>query len=228
LHSCLDQPNSYEDTQHVREGDSIRLKVISTLDVKPTQVRLIHNGSPVDTKKRPNMTVDRVAPGTYNVSILNVRVADSGRYEYQVEGAPTPKHLVTLYVEPRQVKEKMLHLPQTTFNAGETVLFKVDFDEHDNINETPKWYRNEMQIPIGGNQRHKQTTDLRNRTHTFEIHNLQPEDSGSYEMRTSQLIVKTPEIKVIPKAKVDEVVPEDVSRQSSVTINMNKHQEQPL
>lgn len=224
----LDQPNSHEDVQHVREGDSIRLKVTSTHDIQPGQFRLLHNGYPVDTKKRPSVTVDRVAPGTYTVSLLNVQVLDSGRYEYQVEGSPTPKHLVTIYVEPRQVKEKTLHLPQTTFTVGESILFKVDFDEHDNVNETPKWYRNEMSIPIGGDQRHKQTTDLRNRTHTFEIHNLQPEDSGMYEMHTARMRVKTPEIKVIPRAPVEEFAPEEVNRQSSITINMNKQTEQPL
>ncbi|CAF1579934.1 unnamed protein product, partial [Adineta steineri] len=155
--------------------------------------------------------------------------SDSGRYEYQVEGAPEPKHLVTLYVEPRQVKEKILHLPQTTFNIGESILMKIDFDENDYIAETPKWYRNEMLIPIGNNTpRHKQITDLTNRTHTFEIFNLQVEDTGVYEMRTSHLTVKTPEIKIIPKQKEEEIIPEQVSRQSSITIDMNKHKEQPL
>jgi len=111
---------------------------------------------------------------------------------------------------------------------GESILFKIDFDEDDQINETPKWYRNEMLIPIGKNQRHNQTTDLVNRTHTFQINNLQLEDSGAYEMRTSHLTVKTPEIRVIPKPMVEEIVPEQINRQSSITIDMNKHKEQPL
>jgi hypothetical protein len=134
-------------------------------------------------KRRSSVVVNRVSPGTYNVSLLNLRVEDSGQYAYEVEGAPEPKHLVTLYVEPRQTKEKILHLPQTTFNVGESILFKIDFDENDQINETPKWYRNEMLIPIDTSQRHKQTIDRVNRTQTFEIYNLQLEDSGVYEMR---------------------------------------------
>jgi hypothetical protein len=85
-----------------------------------------------------------------------------------------------------------------------------------------------MLIPIGKNQRHNQTTDLVNRTHTFQINNLQLEDSGAYEMRTSHLIVKTPEIKVIPKLMTEEIVQEQINRQSSITIDMNKHKEQPL
>ncbi|CAF5155679.1 unnamed protein product, partial [Rotaria magnacalcarata] len=224
------EPTSRENTQRVQEGDSIQLKVVSTLDVKPNQFRLIHDGAPVDMKKRSSIVIDRVSPGTYAVSLLNLRVSDSGLYEYQIEGAPTPKHLVTLYVEPRQVKEKVLDLPQTTFNVGESILFKVDFDEHDQINETPKWYKNEMCISMNASPRHKQTTDHINRTHTFEIYNLQLEDSGVYEMRTPNLSVKTPEIKIIPqqgpKPTEEEVRPQEVVRQSSVTIDMKKPQEQ--
>ncbi len=190
---------------------------------------MIHDGAPIDTRRRSSIVVNHVSPGTYNVSLLNLHVSDSGRYEYEVEGAPEPKHLVTLYVEPRQPKEKILNLPQTTFNVGESILFKIDFDENDQINETPKWYRNEMLIPIDTSQRHKQTIDRVNRTQTFEIYNLQLEDRGVYEMRTSNLIVKTPEIKIIPKlVKEEEVVPEQLSRQSSITIDMNKQKEQPL
>jgi hypothetical protein len=178
-------------------------------------------------KKRSSIVVDRVSPGTYNVSLLNVRVSDSGRYQYDIEGAPTPKHLVTLYVEPRPVKEKILQLPQTTFYVGESILFKIDFDEHDQISQTPKWYKNEMLIPIDTSQRHKQTMDRTNRTQTFEIYNLQLEDSGVYEMRTPNLIVKTPEIKIIPKAE-QKPTEEETIRRSSVTIDMKKPKEQQM
>ena len=203
----------------------------STLDVKPNQIRVFQDGTLIDRKKRSSIVVDRTSPGTYNVSLLNLRVSDSGRYEYEVEGAPTPKHLVTLYVEPRQVKEKILDLPQTTFNVGESILFKLDFDQNEPFNETPKWYKNEMLIPVDTSQRHKQTIDHINRTHIFEIDNLQVGDSGIYQMRTADLIVKTPEIKIVPKStqpQIEEVIPQEVRRQSSVTIDMNKVKEQPL
>ena len=219
---------STEYTQYVREGDSVKLKVISTLDVKPNQVRLIHDGAPVDMKKRSSIVVERVSSGTYNVSLLNLRVSDTGRYEYEIEGAPAPKHLVTLYVEPRPVKEKLLNLPQTTFNVGESILFKIDLEEDEQFVDTPRWYRNEMLIPIDSSPRHKQTVDRNNRTHTFEIYNLQVEDRGVYEMRTSNLIVKTPEIIVVPKPTQQEVIPQEERRISSVTIDMNKPKEQPL
>ncbi|CAF3702655.1 unnamed protein product, partial [Rotaria sordida] len=224
-------PISRENIQRVQEGDSIQLKVVSTLDVKPNQIRLIHDGVPIDTKKRSSIIVHRVSPGNYTVSLLNLRVSDSGKYEYQVEGAPTPKHLVTLYVEPRAIKEKTLDIPQTTFNVGESILFKVDFDEKDQITEIPKWYKNEMFIPIDTSPRHKLTIDRITRTHTFEIYNLQVEDSGVYEMRTPNLTVKTPEIKVIPKPgpkpTEEEIRPaQEVIRKSSVTIDMKKPKEQ--
>ncbi|CAF4231448.1 unnamed protein product, partial [Rotaria sordida] len=224
-------PISRENIQRVQEGDSIQLKVVSTLDVKPNQIRLIHDGVPIDTKKRSSIIVHRVSPGNYTVSLLNLRVSDSGKYEYQVEGAPTPKHLVKLYVEPRPIKEKTLHVPQTTFNVGESILFKVDFDEKDQITEIPKWYKNEMFIPIDTSPRHKLTIDRITRTHTFEIYNLQVEDSGVYEMRTPNLTVKTPEIKVIPKPgpkpTEEEIRPaQEVIRKSSVTIDMKKPKEQ--
>jgi len=97
------------------------------------------------------------------------------------------------------------------------------------LNETPKWYRNEILIPIDKSPRHKQTIDRINRTNTFEIYNLQLEDTGVYQMRTSNLIVKTPEIKIIPKPiKEEEVIPQEIKRKSSLTIEMNKPQEQPL
>ncbi|CAF1337506.1 unnamed protein product, partial [Adineta steineri] len=54
------QPSFYEDTQRVQEGDSIKFKVVSTLDVRPNQIHVLHNGLPVDMKKRPSITVDRV------------------------------------------------------------------------------------------------------------------------------------------------------------------------
>jgi hypothetical protein len=87
-----------------------------------------------------------------------------------------------------------------------------------------------MLIPVDRSQRHKQTIDRVNRTHTFEIYNLQLDDTGVYEMRTPNLIVKTPEIKIVPKRIEEEEVvpPEQISRQSSVTIDMNKPKEQPL
>lgn len=104
-------------------------------------------------------------------------------------------------------QRKMLHLPETTFNFDESILFKTDFDENDQINETPKWHRN--QILIDTSQRHKQTIDCANCTHTFEIYNLQFEDSGVYAMRTQNLTVKTPKIKIIPKPiKEEEILPE--------------------
>lgn len=220
--------SSTEYTQYVREGDSIKLKVVSTLDVKPNQVRLIHDGAPVDMKRRSSIIVERVSSGTYTVSLLNLRVSDTGRYEYQIEGAPTPKHLVTLYVEPRQVKEKVLNLPQTTFNVGESILFKIDLEDDEQFVDTPRWYRNEMLIPIETSPRHKQTVDRNNRTHTFEIYNLQVEDTGVYQMRTSNLIVKTPEIIIVPKQTPEEAIPQEERRKSSVTIDMNKPKEQPL
>jgi len=224
----LVQPTSIENTQYVREGDSVKLKVISTLDVKPNQIHLIHDGTPIDLKRRSSIAIDRVSPGTYDVQLRNLRIQDSGRYEYEIEDTPTPKHLVTLYVEPRQIKEKFLNLPQTTFNVGESILFKVDFDETEQLKEIPKWYKNEMLIPIEKSPRHKQTIDHINRTHTFEIYNLQIEDTGVYQMHTSNLIVKTPEIKIIPKTTGPEVIPEEITRKSSVTIDMNKPKEQPL
>ncbi len=224
----LVQPTSIENTQHVHEGDSIKLKVISTLDVKPNQIRLMQDGTPIDMKKRSSIVIDRVSPGTYAVSLLNLHVSDTGRYEYEIEGAPTPKHLVTLYVEPRPIKEKILNLPQTTFHVGESILFKIDLDENEQIDQTPKWYRNEMLIPIDKSPRHKQTIDKINRTHTFEIYNLQLEDRGVYQMYTPNLIVKTPEIKIIPKPIEEEVVSQEITRKSSLTIEMNKPKEQPL
>ena len=182
-------------------------------------------------KKRSSIVVDRISPGTYNVSLLNLRISDSGRYEYQIEDTPIPKHLVTLYVQPKQIKEKTLNLPQTTFHVGESILFKVDLDENEQLNEIPKWYKNEMLIPIGQSPRHKQTIDQTNRSHTFEIYNLQLEDSGIYQMRTSNLIVKTPEIKIIPKPIQEQPIQSELTQQSSVTIDINKQQpqeEQPL
>jgi hypothetical protein len=63
----------------------------------------------------------------------------------------------------------------------------------------------------------------------FEVYNLQLEDSGVYEMRTPNLTVKTPEIKIILKPmKEQEIILEQLSRQSSVTIDMNTAKEQPL
>lgn len=228
----IEDVTEQEDVQRVREGDSVKVKVVSTLDVKPNQIRLLHDGNPVDLKRRSSIVVDRVAPGNYAISLLNLRVSDSGRYEYEIEGAPTPKHLVTIYVEPRQPKEKVLQLPQTTFNVGESILMKIDFDENDQINETPKWYRNEMLIPMDRSPRHRQTMDRTNRTHTFEIYNLQVDDSGVYEMRTKDLIVKTPELKIVPvPLKQEEPIeekPEETSRQSSITIDMNKQKDQPI
>ena len=220
-----------ENSQRVREGDSIKIKVISTLDVKPNQIRLLHDGTPIDLKKRSSIIIDRVAPGDYAVSLLNLRVSDSGRYEYAVEGAPSPKHLVTLFVEPRQPREKFLQLPQTTFTVGESILLKIDFDEDEPLNETPKWYKNEMLIPLDKNGRHQQVTDIPNRTHKFEIYNLQIDDSGTYEMRTKDLIVRTPEITIVPQqtSQPDQgQMIEQVRRQSSVTIDMNKTKEQPM
>ncbi|CAF0816611.1 unnamed protein product, partial [Rotaria sordida] len=212
-------PISRENIQRVQEGDSIQLKVVSTLDVKPNQIRLIHDGVPIDTKKRSSIIVHRVSPGNYTVSLLNLRVSDSGKYEYQVEGAPTPKHLVKLYVEPRPIKEKTLHVPQTTFNVGESILFKVDFDEKDQITEIPKWYKNEMFIPIDTSPRHKLTIDRITRTHTFEIYNLQVEDSGVYEMRTPNLTVKTPSLPSIEQPTVEQtIITDEVTTTETIPI----------
>ena len=197
----------------------------------PNQIRLLHNGAPVDMGKRPSTMVDRIAPGNYAVSLLNLRVSDSGRYQYEIEGAPAPKHLVTIYVEPQLPKEKLLHLSKTTFHVGESVLFQVEFDENNPSNETPQWYRNEVLIPLNTSQRHRQTVDIVNRTHQFEISNLQLDDGGIYNMRTSNLSVETPEIKIVPKPvprPVEEEVQEQIRRQSSVTIDMNRNKEQPL
>ena len=231
IFASLGESSFPENTRRVREGDSIKLKVTSTLDVKPNQIRLLHDGAPIDLKRRTSIVVDRVSPGNYAVSLLNLRVSDSGRYDYQVEGAPAPKHLVTLFVEPAQPKERVLQLPKTTFFVGESILLKIEFDEDEPIKETPRWYRNEVLIPLDRSNRHRQIVDQVNRTLTFEIYNLQPDDTGVYEMRTSDLIVKTPEIRIVPRPisqPVEEEVPPQVTRKSSLTIEMNKPKEQPL
>jgi hypothetical protein len=204
--------------------------VISTLDVTPKQIRLLYDGTPIDMKKRSSIVVDRVAPGDYAISLLNLRVSDSGRYDYEIEGVPTPKHLVTLYVEPHQPNERFVQLPQTTFTVGQTILLSIDLDVDEPMDDTPSWYRNEMLIPLDRTQRHRQTIDPVHRTYTFEIQDSQLDDSGIYEMRTNDLIVKTPEIKIMPNLvtsplEQEEVLP-PVKRVSSVTIDMNKNREQ--
>ena len=89
-----------------------------------------------------------------------------------------------------------------------------------------------MLIPVNENPRYEQKMDHANRTHTFEIYNLQLDDSGVYKIHTPNLTVKTPDIQVIPKPgpkpTEEEIIPEQVTQQSSVTIDMKRPQEQRL
>ncbi|CAF4517164.1 unnamed protein product, partial [Didymodactylos carnosus] len=226
---------SKQTTQTVREGDSIKLKVISTLDVQPNQIRLLRDGLPIETNtKSSSIRIERQSVGTYVVSFLNLRVSDSGRYDYQIDSKAPQKHLVTLYVEPRpQPKTKLINLPQDTFIVGGNVQFTIDFDDDTLKNNIqPEWYRNEVFIPFDY-MRHRQTIDVKNRKYTFEIFDLQPADAGVYEMRTPSLIVRTPEIKITPRLTrlLDEQpieTSEENLRRSSVTIDMNRAKEIPL
>ncbi|CAF0822074.1 unnamed protein product, partial [Didymodactylos carnosus] len=230
----LNEPTT-EATQTVREGDSVKLKVLTTLDVQPNQIRLLRDGLPMEPNTKSSINIDRQSSGTYVVSLLNLRVTDSGRYEYQVDSKATTekKHLVTLYVEPRpQPKTKLLDLSRDTFHVGEKVQFTIDFDDDTLMNDIqPEWYRNEVFIPFD-NIRHRQTFDVKNRKYTFEIHDLQLADAGAYEMRTPNLVVRTPEIKIIPHmtrpSDEQSIKQEEELRRSSVTIDMNKQKEIPL
>ena len=142
-----------------------------------------------EVKPSQHIKIVQVSPTTIEIQIIKAKPEDAGKYTVIVDNTEQP--LVELKVIPKPVTHQTLELPQTTFNEGETLTIKCQFDS------TPE-ERFEFLLngkPLVPNDR--VSTTVENDTYTIVVKMLKPkEDEGVYTLKSDHLILDTPVITV--------------------------------
>jgi len=148
-------------------------------------------------KPSEHIKVVRIAPTTAEIQIINAKSEDEGKYSVIIDTKEQP--LIQLKVIPKPVTRQTMDIPQTTFNEGETLTIKCQFDSAPE--ETFEFLRNGK--PLIPDDRI--STTIEDNTYTIQVKNLKPEeDVGIYTLKSKHLILDTPSITVVSKPKQPE------------------------
>ena len=175
-----------------------------TIDVPIGKVTILKDNKELKPSDRIKITPK--SSTTIEIQIEKTKPEDEGNYSIKVDDRPQP--LMNLKVTPKPVVRQTMELPQTTFNEGETLTIKCQFDSKPE--ETFVFLHNGK--PIVEDDRI--TTTVEETTYTIIVKNLRPkEDEGVYTLKSDHLILDTPSITVVPKPETtEEEKPTTVSR----------------
>lgn len=144
-------------------------------------------------KPSEHIKIVQISPTTTEITIINAKPEDEGEYTVVVDDKEQP--LVQLKVIPKPVVYQTMNLPQTTFNEGETLTIKCQFDS--TPEENFDFLRNGK--PLVPDERI--STTVEENTYTIVVENLRPkEDEGVYTLKSEHLILDTPKITVIRRS----------------------------
>ena len=144
-------------------------------------------------KPSEHIKIVQTSPTTTEITIINAKPEDEGEYTVVVDDKEQP--LVQLKVIPKPVTRQTMDLPKTTFNEGETLTIKCEFDSKPD--ETFEFLRNGK--PLVPDDRI--STIVEETTYTIVVENLRPkEDEGVYTLKSDHLILDTPTITVIRRS----------------------------
>ncbi|CAF4240979.1 unnamed protein product, partial [Adineta steineri] len=194
--------------------------VTLTVDRPSRDIILLKDNERV--KPSNHIQITQTSTTTTEIQINKAKPEDQGVYTVIIDNKQQP--LVQLKVIPKPVTRQTMDIPQTTFNEGETLTIKCQFDSAPE--ETFQFFRNEISLIPND----RISTTVKNNTYIIEVKNLKPkEDEGVYTLRSEHLILDTPSITVIPRIKSErpkdtENVVEEIEEET-ITIDANKKPE---
>jgi hypothetical protein len=149
-------------------------------------------------KPTEHIKIVQTSPTTAEIQINKAKFEDEGTYSVIIDKREQP--LIQLKVLPKPLTRQIMDIPQTTFNEGETLIIKCQFDSKPD--ETFEFLRNEK--PIISNDRI--STTVEDNTFTITVKDLKPEeDQGVYTLKSDHLILDTPSITVARISKVEKI-----------------------
>ena len=167
--------------------------------VNHKDIILLKDDKPVKPSDR--IKIVQTSPTTIEIQIIKAKPDDQGEYSIVADEKEQP--LMQLKVVPKPVTRQTMDLPQTTFDEGQTLTIKCQFDSKPE--ETFEILHNGR--PLVNDDRI--VTIVEETTYTIIVKNLRPkEDEGVYTLASPHLIIDTPSITVLPR-KEDEK-PKDV------------------
>ena len=92
--------------------------------VNHKDIILLKDNKPVKPSDR--IKIVQTSPTTIEIQIIKAKPDDQGKYSIVVDKKEQP--LMQLKVIPKAVTRQTMDLPQTTFNEGETLTIKCQFD----------------------------------------------------------------------------------------------------
>jgi hypothetical protein len=177
--------------QEVEESSTVTL----TVDRPSRDITLLKDNQQL--KPSEHIKIVQISPTTTEIQIIKAKPEDEGKYSVIIDTKEQP--LIQLKVIPKPVTRQTMDIPQTTFNEGETLTIKCEFDSAPE--ETFEFLRNEK--PLIPDERI--STTIEDNTYTIQVKNLKPEeDVGIYTLKSKHLILDTPSIIVVSKPKQPE------------------------
>ena len=194
--------------QEVEETTTVTL----TVDVPLRALVLLKDNQPITSSA--HIQIVETSPTTTEIRIIKVKLDDEGKYTIRVDDREQP--LMQLKVIPKPVTRQTMDLPQTTFNQGETLTIKCQFDSAPD--EPFEFLRNGK--PLTADDRI--TLLVEETSYTIIVKNLRPdEDEGVYTLASTHLILDTPSITINPVDKQETTV-EEMEEETIVIEPMKK------
>ena len=194
--------------QEVEETTTVTL----TVDVPLRALVLLKDGQPITSSVR--LQIVETSSTTTEIRIIKVKPDDEGKYTIRVDDRDQP--LMQLKVIPKPVTRQTMDLPQTTFNQGETLTIKCQFDSAPD--EPFEFLRNGQ--PLIADDRI--TLLIEETSYTIIVKNLRPdEDEGVYTLASTHLILDTPSITIKP-VDTQEMTVEEMEEETIVIEPMKK------
>ena len=171
-------------------------------------------------KPSDRIKIVQTSPTTIEIQIIKAKPDDQGDYSIVTDKNAQP--LMQLKVVPKSVTRQTMDLPQTTFNEGETLTIKCEFDskpeEIFEILHNGKPLLNDDRV----------STIVEETTYTIIVKNLRPkEDEGVYTLKSTYLILETPSITVLPVEEQPETTTV-VEEEETITFTPNEQQPDTL
>ncbi|CAF3888065.1 unnamed protein product, partial [Rotaria sp. Silwood2] len=171
--------------------------VTLTVDTPIRDIILLKDNE--ELKPSEHIKIVQTSPTTIEIQIIKAKPEDEGKYSVMIGKKQQP--LVLLKVIPKPITHQTMDIPQTTFNEGETLTIKCQFDS--TPEETFEFLINGK--PLTPDDRI--STTIEDNTYTIVVKGLKPhEDEGVYTLKSDHLILDTPSIKVVSKPKGPEKI----------------------
>ncbi|CAF1586223.1 unnamed protein product, partial [Adineta steineri] len=160
------QPQEQIETpiQEVEETTTVTMTVELPQGTTHKDIILLRDNERV--KPSDHIQITQTSTTTTEIQINKAKPEDQGVYTVIIDNKQQP--LVQLKVIPKPVTRQTMDIPQTTFNEGETLTIKCQFDSAPE--ETFQFFRNEISLIPND----RISTTVKNNTYIIEVKNLKP------------------------------------------------------